>query len=316
LSKIIDAIGMVFGKLTVIEKVPTPEGKRGGYWLCQCSCNNSNNQKIVSWGHLCAGSVRSCGCLKYEDLTGQKFGKLTAIKRVPAPEGEDRVFWLCRCDCNGENCEKVVKAINLKMGYTRSCGCIFLGGTRFIDLVGQRFGKLVVIERAAKVKGREVYWLCQCDCKGENSKRVASGYQLRTGRVHSCGCTKAELIGLSNKKEYGESALNSLFSEYKDRARKKGFEFELTKEDFKKLIFQNCSYCGAEPHSIKKNAHNNGDCVYNGIDRMNNKLGYIMSNVVTACEDCNKGKRMMTKDEFLQWIKRIYNYSILNKGID
>lgn len=51
------------------------------------------------------------------DLTGQKFGRLTAIKYL------GRSHWLCRCDC-GKEVDVFVG--HLKDGHTRSCGCLYL----------------------------------------------------------------------------------------------------------------------------------------------------------------------------------------------
>lgn len=56
---------------------------------------------------------------KLQDLTGQRFGRLTVIKRVENDKrGNSR--WLCRCDCGNE---KVVSSHNLKNGHAKSCGC-------------------------------------------------------------------------------------------------------------------------------------------------------------------------------------------------
>lgn len=55
---------------------------------------------------------------KFQDLTGQRFGRLTAIERVE--NKGNRTMWLCRCDCN-EMC--VVDGGNLRSGHTKSCGC-------------------------------------------------------------------------------------------------------------------------------------------------------------------------------------------------
>lgn len=52
------------------------------------------------------------------DLTGQKFGKLTAI--IIDPTRRKRVFWVCKCDC-GE--QKSVAAKHLRKGAVKSCGC-------------------------------------------------------------------------------------------------------------------------------------------------------------------------------------------------
>lgn len=58
----------------------------------------------------------------------------------------------------------------------------------FIDLTNQRFGKLLVIERAEN-KGRRVAWLCQCDC---GKKKIVTTRDLRAGDTNSCGCLHHE----------------------------------------------------------------------------------------------------------------------------
>ena len=95
------------------------------------------------------------------DITGQRFGRLTALRRVPAPEGTaPNDYWLCRCDCGTE---RVVLASNLIRGHTKSCGCL-----KQRDLTGQRISRLTVLERsdqyATRGKRTVRLWKCQCDC--------------------------------------------------------------------------------------------------------------------------------------------------------
>lgn len=58
------------------------------------------------------------------DLTGQRFGRLTVIKRAGNSKC-GKVTWLCQCDCGKHT---VVQAIDLKSGKSRSCGCIRVDG--------------------------------------------------------------------------------------------------------------------------------------------------------------------------------------------
>ena len=58
-----------------------------------------------------------------------------------------------------------------------------------IDLTGQRFGRLIAIERVGTDKHRNAVWLCQCDCG--NTTTVACN-ELRRGRTNSCGCLGRE----------------------------------------------------------------------------------------------------------------------------
>ena len=61
---------------------------------------------------------------------------------------------------------------------------------KFVDLTGQRFGRLVVIERAGHDKRNQITWRCKCDCGNET---IASGRNLKIGDKKSCGCLHNEL---------------------------------------------------------------------------------------------------------------------------
>lgn len=54
-----------------------------------------------------------------------------------------------------------------------------------IDLTGQRFGNLIVVEETGRAADGSVVWLCRCDC-GKTTKEI--GTRMRNGYVRSCGC--------------------------------------------------------------------------------------------------------------------------------
>ena len=62
---------------------------------------------------------------------------------------------------------------------------------RFIDLAGQRFGRLVAIELVGKNRHKQLKWLCQCDC---GKKKIVTGYHLKSENTKSCGCLLKENI--------------------------------------------------------------------------------------------------------------------------
>lgn len=110
-----DLCGLRVGKLTVIK-----EFGRSNFgavlYLCKCDCGN---ESIVRSGRLRSGETKSCGCYNRTNLTGKKFGKLTAL-RVYVEEGKKRVKWVCECDCGNS---AIVLASSLSSGKTKSCGC-------------------------------------------------------------------------------------------------------------------------------------------------------------------------------------------------
>ena len=72
--------------------------------------------------------------------------------------------------------------------------------SKCIDLTGQRFGRLVVLEKDTKRKTScGSYWLCKCDCGKIKSCRSSS---LRRGEIISCGCFRMEQV-MKSKKELG-----------------------------------------------------------------------------------------------------------------
>lgn len=70
---------------------------------------------------------------KFEDLTGQKFGRLTVVRRGENTKN-NRAQWWCQCDCGNPNLV-LVNAGNLKNGRTKSCGCLAR------ELTSERFKK-------------------------------------------------------------------------------------------------------------------------------------------------------------------------------
>ena len=130
------------------------------------------------------------------DLTGQKFNKLTVIKEAPKEQRKNnRVTWICRCDCGKE---VLVTGKDLKSGNTKSCGCLYSK-----NLVGKRYGRLLVLASTEMRKHGSMVWKCQCDC-GNICYATTEG--LRVGDNKSCGCLKQEKAQeLANK-----SKLNSL----------------------------------------------------------------------------------------------------------
>ena len=113
--KVQDLTNMTFNELTALEYVGDKK------WRCICSCGK---ETIVSSCHLKSGHTKSCGHLmraeRFEDLSGQVFGRWTVIKPYGKSLTEGRMFW-CRCECGTE---KAVSAHSLRSKRSLSCGCL------------------------------------------------------------------------------------------------------------------------------------------------------------------------------------------------
>lgn len=77
------------------------------------------------------------------------------------------------------------------------------GQRRFIDMTGQKYGRLLVVERAGTSgvdgQGRPT-WLCQCEC---GNQTVVIGANLRAGMTRSCGCLRREVSAANGRKREG-----------------------------------------------------------------------------------------------------------------
>ena len=121
------------------------------------------------------------------------------------------------------------------------------------------------------------------------------------------------MVGETNRSPYGAATFNQLYNAYKCGAKVRNYSFELTKDYFAKITKQNCFYCGVEPRQIEKNNYDNGDYIYNGIDRIDSNKGYVIGNCVPCCGRCNEAKMAESQQDFLSWVERVYNYSVKGK---
>lgn len=107
-----------------------------------------------------------------------------------------------------------------------------------------------------------------------------------------------------------QGILNQILLGYKRSSRDRKQVFSLTKEQFYKLVQQPCYYCNTSNSNLKKTAGYPDGFPYNGLDRLDPKIGYTSKNTVTCCRACNFAKQGMTKEQFLSWINKTYTYMI------
>jgi hypothetical protein len=172
----------------------------------------------------------------------------------------------------------------------------------FQDLTGRRYHQWLVVgpyEIRIKDNGKRAsYWFCKCDCGTE--RYVLAGH-LNSGSTRNCGCELANRL----RKPPGVSARNTLLLSYRHGAATRNLTWKISEDDFIRLTKGDCYYCGIEPKGEAKTQTKNGVYVYNGIDRVDNLRGYDTDNCVSCCKVCNRAKDVMTREEFLDWVRRI-----------
>lgn len=132
------------------------------------------------------------------DLTGQSYGRLTALR---ADTTTGKRLWVFACKCGSE---KTLNAAMVRNGHTASCGCLRRETTaarRSRELAGMTVGRLTVMEKLASrnIHGC-VQWVCSCSC-GASVVMTTQKLRKKTPTM-SCGCLQREFarsLGASSK---------------------------------------------------------------------------------------------------------------------
>lgn len=188
-GKYVNSTGKKYNSLTVLS-----ETKKNNKIYCECLCD-CGNIKLVRKGYVTKGLQKNCGCTK--SLIGKRFGKLTVLSDTNLKNKNGRKIYLCLCDCG--KTKQIVSDYLLKG--TRSCGCL-LHQEKYDNLIGKRFGKLLVLKEVEKTFQSQRQFLCLCDCGNE---KIIPGSNLIHGQSTSCGCNKGYVentkINLIKRKE-------------------------------------------------------------------------------------------------------------------
>lgn len=217
----------------------------------------------------------------------------------------------CSCDCGGSfHASKAV----LTYGSATNCGCK-PGASQRVNLVGKRFGRLVVLHLVRDSKRKrsngDKLWKCRCDC-GQRLGVFSS--PLRQGRVKSCGCLKRENAVANGKAlrdrlrvPFASGIRKVSLRRYKHAAKLRELPWELTETQFEALLLSDCFYCGSPPktHESKYGKHS---ARMGGVDRLNSAQGYLFENCVPCCSTCNWAKSETSKEEFLAWVSTVYEH--------
>lgn len=235
------------------------------------------------------------------DLTGNRYGRLVAIRRDGSCPKTSNARWLCRCDCG---VEKTYRGDHLRRGTSRSCGCLNAelsrqrGDAIRADLTGLRFGSYTVLGQPLRRPatpgskgGGNVSWLCRCDC-GREVRVQAS----RLKYVSEPKCRKCANDDLFKPEGW---LVRCLLKRYRHNAEARGIEFRLTPEEFSSLLSQPCLYCGrVGARTLRHPSRKEITANYNGVDRLNGG-NYEAGNVAACCWRCNRVKSDMKLDEFV-----------------
>jgi hypothetical protein len=214
------------------------------------------------------------------EMVGQTFNKWR-VDSFSHREGKT-LFYNCTCTNEGCGVQHKVRGCNLRSGLSKQCTKCALK-----DSHKKNTGVPLTEERKRKIseskKGIKL-----------SPERVA---QMRGPKDHLCD---PELLAIDPTRTEDSRGLR-IKTVIRGKRNSAKHDWYLTDLEAAKIITQPCDYCGSLPDP------------YNGIDRVDNTRGYELDNVVPCCMDCNFSKYTRTREEFLNWIKRVYNHNKLGE---
>lgn len=201
---------------------------------------------------------------------------------------------------------------------------------RFKDRAGFKEGRLLY-KSHAYTENKRVYWNVVCDCGIEKTVRASN-------KTMSCGCLLKEANTgkrLGHKQITDEKFIKNATLLAQKNVYKIYSDGDLSFEHFLILSQKKCFYCNKSPsnktnvylrqdgtHKKRKRKNKEGKeylsqmsyrenldrCyfIYNGLDRIDQKMSHDKDNVVPCCSECNYMKRNMSRDVFLKKIEEIY----------
>ncbi len=174
------------------------------------------------------------------------------------------------------------------------------GGTsKTKNLINKEFGSLKVLSQT-RGDGVSAIWNCECVCGNLTKVRAPC---LRRHEITSCGKCKEHY----NWKGVGELS-GQYFATLKTGASKRNLIFDITKDFLWDLFLKQnrlCKLSGIKLHFARSYGSTEQTA---SLDRIDNDVGYIESNVQWVHKDLNRIKREFNQDVFLNYVKLIYEY--------
>lgn len=167
------------------------------------------------------------------------------------------------------------------------------------DLVGQVFGKLVVVGKTSARKRQAVVWELMCEC---GTLCYSTSSSLKRGWKKSCGCIRRALMTekpIRLKHGKAKTPLYLLWTSASHRAKAKGMEFSI---DFEDLVVPDvCPVLGI-PLQHSQGKHKDGSP---SLDRLDNSKGYTKENTWIISRRANVLKNDASLEELELIVKAL-----------
>lgn len=168
------------------------------------------------------------------------------------------------------------------------------------NLVNKIFGNLTVIELGTPDAHGKRRWLCECSC---GTRKLINAASLKRGLSKSCGKC---LIGNPQFTGYKDIS-GSWFRRLKDSADKRGLVFDISCKDVYDIWIKQNKKCVLTNVDIFFNRNQDTSIQTASLDRIDNSIGYIISNLQVIHKRVNRIKSVLSNEEFIFWCHLVAN---------
>jgi len=173
------------------------------------------------------------------------------------------------------------------------------------NIIGQRFGRLVVVEIAGQYPDGRTKWKLQCDC---GKYTVAPFNNLKHKGVISCGCYKKETSFDNKWRGIGSLGLDH-FNSIKRGAKTRDLDFNITLQYASDLFNKQNKRCALSGKVITLSSNRKRLKPTASLDRINNDLGYVEGNVQWVHREINIAKNVVNNEEFIKICKDVTSFN-------
>lgn len=174
--------------------------------------------------------------------------------------------------------------------------------------IGQKVGDFTISSYASETGTYTLTCKCGKTSIGDSTHITRKISNLMAEGFTACqtcyGKYKAELLHRQSK-DAELFVHKDVYREYVRKAKERDIQFTISLEECAPLFKSPCYYCGTAPAN-KRTRDTGITAYYQGLDRIDNKIGYVKENIVPCCKYCNSFKMDRTQEEFYDNVSKIY----------